>query len=407
MKILWLSHFTPYPDTGFGALQRSRGLLQGIAEHHEVSLITLTRGLDIHDAHLFEQARTDLERFCECVIFAAPDESRCFPSQAAVLLRSAIRNRPYSVELFRSRQMTDAVSLLLSRERFDLVHADTLGLVEDLLPSIRCPVVLNHHNVESSMMRRRASLQTNALKKAFFSWEAAKLESYERTYGPRFALHVAVSGDDASEIATFAGKAPVVIVENPVDCDYWKPRSGVPFNREMLFVGGMDWYPNRDAVIYFCREIFPEVRRKYPDARLTVVGRVPDGGIDLGDASAGVTFTGFVDDVREYFHRARVFVCPMRDGGGTKLKVVNAFASGIPVVSTRFGASGLECQDGAQLLLAETPEEFAAQISRAFEDSDLCLKLQTTARQFVCERYSTKGLAERLSVEYAKVKQPN
>lgn len=399
MRILWLSHFLLHPETGFGALQRSRNLLREVCRHHEVHLLSLVTRAQYADGELLAAAGKSLGEFCETVEFLP----RSGGSKAAIV-RSFARHEPYSVELYHSVEFQGRVAALWHEKGCELLHADTLGIFE---PAGRSVVaVLNHHNIESAMMARRAAKERKGARKWFLERETALLKSYERRWCKCFTHHLCVSPEDSAELGRSAHvpEAQRSTIENPVDTDYFHPpAAGTPREPELLFMGGMDWYPNRDAVLSFLEHLWPRLSAEHPALRFTVVGRHEGLKAEEGRWEGRVRFAGFVPDVRPYLHRARAFICPMRDGGGTRLKIVDALAAGLPVLSTRLGCEGLSVRHGEEVLFAETPQEWSECVRQIFDDEPLWQRLSAEGRKLIERHYSARTVGARLAEVYTQV----
>jgi len=182
--------------------------------------------------------------------------------------------------------------------------------------------------------------------------------------------------------------------------EYFTPRAD-PGGHTLLFCGGLDWYPNADAMVYFFEQIWPPLLARLPDLRVVVVGRRPPSWLtDLAKRDGRIQVTGFVDDVRPYFEQATVYVCPIRIGGGTRLKILDALAMGMPLIGTTFACSGISVGHEREVLLADTPEEFARQVQRALSDENLRARLALSGRAVVCEKYSWSVIGDSLSEAY-------
>lgn len=407
MKILWVSHFVPYPETGFGALQRSRNLLKGCGENNEVTLLALCRKNQMQSTDYLKDAEADLSKFCEEVILI-PQEASFIPNSARSFVHSLLRRTPYSVEIFRDPVFLDRIKQILGMRSFDIIHADTLGLCEQALECTTTPIVLNHHNIESEMMSRRAAREGFGPKQQFLKHEAEALRRFESTYCNRFALNLVVSANDETALRGISPQSIVSVVENPVDLSYWTSSSRYESASEILFVGSLDWYPNADGIEWFCQEIWPLILKKKPDTRLNIVGR-NEAHVSLQQrfSSPQLRFTGFVEDVRPFFDRARAFICPIREGGGTNLKIIDAFASRVPVVSTTFGARGLNVTDGSEISLADTPSAFAEKIFRLLDDTVLAQQMRENAYACVSQAYSAKVISNKLVSLYKSISSPH
>jgi glycosyltransferase involved in cell wall biosynthesis len=238
----------------------------------------------------------------------------------------------------------------------------------------------------------------------YFAREAYKLRRLEASACHRARLNVVVSELDAERLARTVGPTPTETIRNGVDVDYFRstrpPGGGTG---GLVFVGGMDWYPNREAVLYLAREVWPALASDAPERRLTIVGRHPPPElIRMQEADSRVSVTGFVDDVRPIIDEASTYLCPILDGGGTRLKVLDALAMGKPLVATALAVEGLDLVDEIHYLRAESPQDYVRQVRRVESDPELRMRLAIEARRLMEERYSWKVIGADLARAYAR-----
>ena len=197
------------------------------------------------------------------------------------------------------------------------------------------------------------------------------------------------------------------IIPNGVDTTYFSTRYAVRTTHDdnsLVFTGSLDWFPNEDGLIYFFTEIYPLIKRKAPQVNIAVVGKNPSRRLlNFSKKDNSINFTGRVDDVRTFITNAKVFIVPLRIGGGTRLKILEAMASGVPVVSTSIGAEGLDAKNNEQLLIADSPREFAEKVISIMEDKELEMRLGGEGRKFVEEKYNWKIVGDKLNGTYRKV----
>jgi glycosyltransferase involved in cell wall biosynthesis len=211
-----------------------------------------------------------------------------------------------------------------------------------------------------------------------------------------------VSPEDGETLASLAPGIETKVVANGVDTEYFTPRAD-PGGSTLLFCGGLDWYPNGEAMAYFFDRIWPLLTRRLPHVRVVVVGRNPPAWLTrLGDSDRRVEVTGFVDDVRAYFREATAYICPIRVGGGTRLKILDALAMGVPLVGTTFACSGISVQDERHVLLADTPEALVNQVLRLLADPVLRANLAAQGRDLVCKDYSWPVVGRSLLLAYSE-----
>jgi polysaccharide biosynthesis protein PslH len=406
MRILWLSHLIPYPPKA-GVLLRSYYLLKAVAEQHEVDLFAfiqepwLTALFDSRDRGLAESRRA-LEAICRRVEFA-PIEllQRPFGKQR-VALTSSFGPLPYMVSWLESEAARRSLAKMATETPYDLVHLDTICVAPYRSEFPKSLAVLNHHNIESHMLLRRAENEPRALKRWYFAQEGRRLERYEQAVANDVALNVTCSDLDAERLRAFAPRAQTATVPNGVDIDYFKPLGSPTRADSLIFVGTMNWYPNQDAVMYLLREVFPLVRKSRPAATLDLVGpNAPEQVRSLASQTPGVTLHGFVPDMRPLLGSAAVYVCPIRDGGGTKLKVLDAFAMEKCLVAHPIACEGIRCEDGQNVVFATSPLEFHDRIVELFDDEPKRRRLGAAARERAVSDYSFAAIGADLAKRYS------
>lgn len=402
MRILWLSHFFPYPPAG-GALQRSYHLLRHVASRHDVDLVSLSKS---RDRPGYDQAGAEYPvpgELCRQVsIFEIPAERSWF-HRVGLVLKGPLSGKAYDVRWLQSRELSDFLSSLADRRpRYDLVHVDTIGLMQyrDVLPLDR--IVLNHHNVESHMMRRRANNEKNWAVGWYLKNEARKLRRLEAEACRRCTTNLVVSHLEEVRLKEVAEDARVDVVPNGVDVDYFRPRDlGKTQGQDgLVFVGRLSWYPNEDAMEWFLDEIWPLLVHAKDNRRITVVGDSPPSALRNYSGPGTVETTGFVPDVRPYMNRAQIYVCPIRTGGGTRLKILDAMAMGMPIVATSMSVEGLGLSERQHFLRADSPVEFVEAINELEEDTVLRETLAVQARKEASRRFSWSVIGKKLEDAY-------
>lgn len=369
MRILFITDRIPYPPHDGGNL-RTFNIVKQLARRHHVTLVAL-----IHSPSEVDNASAVESLGVRVVPLLRPMRpTRTLWQKARLHLSSTphfLMRRPLPEDL------AERLALLRGEQDFDVVHLDyaltapCAAFVSDL------PIVLTQHNVQSRIPYtyimahpplRRLTLWRVWLD--FLKWRWAEV-----AWSRMADVVVAVSRPEAQYYRQRLPDIPVEVVPNGVDVEYFSPVNRRPESATLLFTGGMNWLPNIDAACYFCREIYPYIKAQRPDVRLLIVGRDPAPEVQALASDPNVTVTGRVPDVRPYFERASVFVVPLRAGGGTRLKILEAFAARVPVVSTSLGCEGLDVSDGRHLLIADTPQAFAQQTLRLLADADMRVQL--------------------------------
>ena len=305
---------------------------------------------------------------------------------------------PYSVASHSSQALRQAVHSHARQHRIDVWQVEAIVLIDALADLERCPKVIIAHNVESLIWQRYHESEADPLKRWYIKQQWRKFERFERRAFAAATRVVAVSEDDARLIRDRFGGRNVDVVDNGIDRDYFEAVQPDPDPRTILFLGSLDWRPNLDAVGLLLDRIFPAVRAAEPAARLRLVGRqAPSGARPAGSAEVpGVELHADVPDVRPFLATSGVMVVPLRIGGGSRLKILEAMAAGLPVISTRVGAEGLELVPGEHYIAADEPEAMADALVAWIRDPRPARAMAERSRAFVLDRYDWDTLAERL-----------
>ncbi len=400
MKILIISHFVPFPPQG-GALQRNYNLVKGISQNHEIHMITLTQKALLPTEERLKQSINVVKKYCKSIkVFGIPtDKNRIF--WFLLLLFNLFSTLPYSVWRYRSKAMIKEVRNHLRNAKYDIIHVDTIDLAQYVKYNSSLPKVLNHHNIESGILLRRAAKEKNLLAKTYLYLQGWKLRHYEKRKLAKFNLNLTVSELDGILLQKICPDADFTVISNGVDTDYFKPFSTEPKDDNIVFVASLNWYPNLDAVNYLINEIWPLLKNKIPDIIMNLVGGPPPKNVAaFGLADRSFKVHGFVEDVRPYMAESAVYIVPIRIGGGTRLKILDAMAIGKAVVSTSIGCEGLNVTDGKDILIADNPADFVDKIIDVLGNPGLRRRLESNARKTAENYYSWNKIVPKLENAY-------
>lgn len=403
MNLLWICAHIPYPPKT-GVLQRNYNLLREASHHADVYLLAIRKSDILPGDYDIEAARRELGKLCRHVeIVNLPIEaSRSLLYWRALV--SLFTSDPFSVNWAKDGGMRDQIRKLIEAVPFDIVHFDTVGLAAYRDVVGRLPRILNHHNIESHLLKRRTAFETNLLKRFYYASEGRKLEKYERRVCAEFDINFTVSALDRERLLELVPSAQVEVIANGVDVEYFRHDGGSTVPGNLIMASGMNWFPNRDAVLHMCNDIWPLAAARMPDLTLTIVGASPPQQIlDLAARDPRVVVTGFVEDVRPSLSRAEIYLCPMRDGGGTRLKILDALAMSKPIVSTTMGCEGINVTPEVDVLIADTPAAFVRQIERLHADATLRHSLAQAARRLAVEQYSWPVIGRVLGTTYRRL----
>jgi sugar transferase (PEP-CTERM/EpsH1 system associated) len=400
VRILFLTPQLPYPPRQ-GAALRNWGLISGLAARHEVaalSFVAPAQALEPAEAvtsicHIETvqfPLRSFLDRLCDMLTTRQPD----------MALR--LRSEPYA------RRLAE----WLASESFDVVQIGGIEMAPylDVLHAAhpRPLVVFDNLNCEYLLQKRafvtdlRVPARWLGAAYSFVQWR--RLRRYEAQVCRRADRVLAVSDADAAMLRKLVPGLNVTVVPNGVDTQAYRPDASLSHLRipenALVFTGTMDFRPNVDAVLWFADKVLPRVQAQVPEVCFYVVGQRPHRRLEGLRGDPAITLTGWVEDTRPYIASAAVYVAPLRIGGGTRLKLLEAMAMGKAVVATRLGAEGYPVADGGELLLADTPDDFAAAVVMLLRAPERRAELSRTARNFVEQQYDWRAIVPRVEQVY-------
>jgi len=427
MRILFLTPQLPYPPHQ-GTTIRNYNLIAHLASRHEIHLLSFVRSLDEMERAtplrqhcrsikvVLAPRRSPLKRFLLLFLSPLPDMALRLPSaEFQAKLAATLRRVPFDVVQIEGIEMAPHwMGWKLEVGSWKLDHGTQLlaSNIQRQTSNVKRPIsVFDDHNAEYVLQRRAFETdvrQPGRWVGALYSliqWK--KLSRYEAMICRLADRVVAVSEADKRALQRLVPGLEVTVVPNGVNTEFYNDQSRfghwslVIDHSSLVFTGKMDFRPNVDAVLWFCQEVLPLIRRERPEVRFYIVGQSPHRRVlRLADDPA-VTVTGYVDDVRPYIAGACVYVVPLRIGGGTRLKVLEAMAMRKAIVSTSLGCEGFEgLVSGRELLIADTPEEFARRVIELLDDTSRRERLGQAARRFVEERYDWRLIVPRLERIY-------
>jgi polysaccharide biosynthesis protein PslH len=382
MKILWVKAggLVP-PDTG-GKI-RSYNILRQLARQHSITFFSFyaAHNPDVHAElkHMFDRVVTMPLRIPA-------------PKSLAEMCNYAVRlfsSEPYGITKYCRPEVRRRLRSLLEEENYDVILCDFMAVAGVIPWDCATPKVLFTHNVEATIWRRHYEVASNVIWKAISWQEWRKMEAAERRYLRLADRVLAVSETDRDAFAAFLSAEKLTVIPTGVDVEYFQPLAGEETANSLVFTGSMDWLPNEDAILYFADAILPLIREHSPEVFLDVVGRNPSRKLQaLAESEKSIRLTGWVDDIRPFVGRGSVCIVPLRIGGGTRLKIFEAMAMGKAVVSTSVGAEGLAVRSGENIVLADTPNDFAQAVISLLRDPRRRQQLGAAARTLVQENYS-------------------
>lgn len=382
MNILFLSQVLPYPLDA-GPKVRSYYVLRYLAQHHNVTLAAFVRATDSPDAV------AHLETFCRAVHTIPLRRSRI--QDAGYLAASFLQARPFLIARDDLRAMDGAIREIIKTRTFDVIHADQLAMAHYALRVPDTRRVLDQHNAVWTLVRRLAENEETAPKRWVLLREMRLLRAYESETCAQFDRVVTVTEQDREALTFSPHPLPTPIVTIPICIDP-TDIARVPFGpaaRDVVCVGGMFYPPNVDGMVWFADEVLPHIWRVSPETRFYIVGARPDSKlVVLGEREPRIVVTGYVANANEYLKRAAAFVVPLRAGGGMRVKILDAWARGVPIVSTSIGAEGIRYIDGEDLYIADTAPTFAERALDLIADRAAASRMAEQGRRRVESEYA-------------------
>lgn len=397
MRILIITNSIPYPTTS-GDRVRTYSLIRRIAREHQVWLAALL------DRPEEVESIPHMQEFCHRV--EAANRQRSHPlAHLPGLLRYAVARKPLEFKFQHSEDLVHRIRCLVSSADFDVVHIEPSEMalyLEALQPDAHYKRILVFHNVASDQYARIFRVDRRPVGRMRALLHSQEMRRWEPRYAERFDRCVTVSEADRRLLLTANPRLQVHVIPNGVDTKVYQPLPQKGASPTLLFVGTMSYAACSDAVLYFCREILPHIRRMIGDVEMWIVGTDPPPDVRELDGD-GVHVTGQVEDVVPYYTSSSVCVAPLRAGGGTRLKILEAMALGRPVVSSSVGCEGLDVVNGEHLLIADRPDHFAQEMVRILTDRGLHERITANARQLVVTRYDWDVIAKQLMQVYAEM----
>lgn len=394
-KVLFVTARPPYPlDTG--AIIRTWHILSGYADRYDVDV------LHFSDPGVDEKWLATAKTIGVRSVHGVENQAINRPVTMAHVATAMIKGLPLSSLKYIRKDFSQRF-MNMAAEGYDIVHVDTIHLAGELAAlkqlSSRPLSIINAHNVECQIAGRMRELESSLPRRMALSMHARNMERFEKRAFALADMVLAVSEEDRDRIDAMAGvPGKAILVENGVDENYYTPGMAQEIDpNSLVFVGSMDWLPNIDGVKWFVSEILPLIRLQRPLAQLTIVGRSPHADVaTLHSPEHGVVVTGTVDDVRPYVQTASVVVVPLRFGGGTRLKIMEAFAMKKTVVSTSLGAEGIQCQNGLHLCIENESQAFAQACLNLMRDDGARYDLGENGHALALVMYSWTAVIRRM-----------
>ena len=397
IHILLITPQRPYPPHQ-GTTLRNFNLVKELARRHSVCLLTF---LEADQDPTLSGPLPDLCRWIATV--PVPQRTNLLRLRQMLLTR-----RPDMSWRLWSSDFASQLTRRLQQEQFDIVEIEGiemtpyLPIIQAVQPQPR--IIYDAHNAEWILQKRACFTDIKNPKRwvaALYSWvQWHRLKRYEAYVLSQVEHTIAMSDPDRIALSTLRPNTQITVIPNGVDLDFYRGFNGATISHDIVFTGKMDFRPNIDAALWFGLEVLPRLQEQRPGTTFAVVGQRPHARLNVLRGIPGITITGQVDDIRPYIAGATVYVAPLRVGGGTRLKLLEAMAMSRPIVATTVGAEGFPVTDGQELFLADTPDHFGQRVLDLLQSSDLRSQLGQKGFSFARANYDWNSLVPQLEKTY-------
>lgn len=391
MKILMLTPYLPYPLLSGGQI-RTYNLLKKLSHKHEITLFALIKN------QAEKQYIPELEKYCQKVrVFKRSSK----PFTLKNILFTAVSKFPFLVIRNYVPEVVTAIQQELDDNKYNLIHAETFYMMPHL-PQITIPTILVEQTIEYLGYESYAK-KAHPLLKPFLYYDIAKIKRTEIHYWHQADRLITMSEDDKQFINEIIDQPQKTqVVSNGVDSDWFEqmPRK-LPENPTFLSVGTFKWLPNIEAARFLIKKVWPRIKKQIPQARLWIVGNAPtDEIIKYGEEDVQIEVSGRIEDIRTAFKQSHLLVAPVFSGKGTRYKILEAMASGTPIVATSTAVEGLNVQNNKHVLVADQADKMADYAVEIINDSDLWHKLSANGKNFVKQNYDWQLISQKLDKIY-------
>ncbi len=394
MKVLMLAPYLPYPLLSGGQI-RTYNLLKQLSKNHEITLFALIK----HEEE--KEHIAELEKYCTKVrVFKRTSK----PFTLGNIFKTAFSRYPFLVIRNYVPEAVKAIKEELASKQYDLIHAETFYMMPHI-PESSVPVILVEQTIEYLGYESFAEKALFFLK-PFLRYDIEKIKRWERHYWNRCHTLIVMSQEDKRYLSKHVkNPGKIEVVENGVDTDWFDEKSrNEPSVPTLLSVGTFKWLPNVEAVDFLVQKVWPLVKEALPDAKLHIVGNAPRKRVlDYQKEDPSIQVHGRVEDIRDSFNQAHVLIAPVFSGKGTRYKILEAMASGTPIVATNIAVEGVGVTQNKHVLISDEAKGMAEAAIKLINNPEKRLELANNGRKFIREKYDWSLISKKLDTIYQNI----
>ena len=396
IRVLYLAYTIPYPPHS-GYHLRVWNICRQLARRLDLSVIC--RSLEPPDQRVIEHAINEKVKMEPMNI-----PSRNVLQKGMKALSFVFKPYPIMAAGWSYKPIQDNLEDYIARNNLDIIVIEGTWLCAywPVIAKSNALKVIDLHNLEEELLWRKAKTLSAGVTKLLYYNDALKMRYMENKIINEADLVFVTSKREKLKLAKKGIPTKIVVAPNGVDCDAIG-KMPLSDHKEILFVGAMDYLPNVDGALFFANKVFPHLRRIFPELTFRIVGRSPVKDIMKLNDIEGIKVTGHVDDLELFYRRCGLCIVPLRAGGGTRLKILEAMAYGRPVVSTHLGCEGIDAEHNRHILLADKVEEIIEAVRLLLSKPELAANLVNNARQLVEEKYSWDIISETIFANYVSI----
>lgn len=390
MRILMFTPYVPYPPNS-GGQTRTFNLIKNLSRKHEIVSFSFLR-TDHPEPDL-----TELRKYCSKIQYFRRKKSWASPSKIVI---TGFSPYPYLANMYNYSSVKRAIAAELGSTRYDLIHLETYYIMPNI-PATTVPVLLAEQTIEYLVYQHYAQTSPLIPLKPLFYIDAAKHKFWEKYYWQKAKKVVAMSEDDKSKMLQIAPNLDVGVVPNGVDIPFFEKKLQLPSRKYpiLLFVGNFNWLQNREAAVILVQNIWPQIKKKLPNAKLWIVGREPTDSI-RNLATQDIKVSSDIEDIRQAYQASDLLIAPLYGGGGTRYKILEAMASMLPVVATEIGIEGLGAKNETHALISNSKEELANLSVAVINNKKMAQSIARNAKNLVADDFDWSKISARLDQIY-------